>query len=125
MVQRGKFLGWLQAGCYTLLPDPAMLGVMMILLVDMGFPRLGVRFWGSFKDYSILGSRLGSPNVGKVPYCRQVCQQSVCSRVKDRVLWGPSKHPKPHCIVLGSTWGSLGQTQLEKRNASPNRPAPA
>ena len=38
-----------------------------------GFPKLGVPgtfFWGPHnKDYSILGSILGFPHFGKVPYC--------------------------------------------------------
>ena len=34
-----------------------------------GFPKLGVPFWGPYnKDYSILGSRMGSPYFGKLPY---------------------------------------------------------
>ena len=34
-----------------------------------GFPKLGVPFWGpSNKDYSILGSILGSPQFGKLPF---------------------------------------------------------
>ena len=34
-----------------------------------GLPKFGVPFWGPCnKDYSILGSMLGSPNVGKLPY---------------------------------------------------------
>ena len=34
-----------------------------------GFPKLGVPFWGSQdKEYSILGSILGSPHFGKLPY---------------------------------------------------------
>ena len=33
-----------------------------------GIPKLGVPFWGSsYKDYSILGSILGSPYLGKLP----------------------------------------------------------
>ena len=33
-----------------------------------GFPKLGVPFWGSQnKDYSILGSILGSPYFGNLP----------------------------------------------------------
>ena len=37
--------------------------------VDGGFPKLGVLFWGPHnKDYSILGSILGYPNFGKLPY---------------------------------------------------------
>ena len=38
-----------------------------------GFPKLGVPFWGVicfFKDYSILGSVLGSPYCGKLPNIR-------------------------------------------------------
>ena len=34
-----------------------------------GFPKLGVPFWGpNINDYSILGSILGSPGFGKLPY---------------------------------------------------------
>ena len=34
-----------------------------------GFPKLGVPYWGPHnKDYSILGSILGSPYFGKLPY---------------------------------------------------------
>ena len=35
-----------------------------------GFPKLGVPFWGGpfIKDDSILGSMLGSPSFGKLPY---------------------------------------------------------
>ena len=34
-----------------------------------GFPKLGVQNWGPHnKDYSILGSILGSPYLGKLPY---------------------------------------------------------
>ena len=34
-----------------------------------GFPKLGVPFLGpQNKDYSILGSMLGSPYLGKLPY---------------------------------------------------------
>ena len=33
-----------------------------------GFSELGVSFWGPYnKDYSILGSILGSPFLGKLP----------------------------------------------------------
>ena len=37
---------------------------------DMGISqKLGVPFWGVYnKDYSILGSILGSPDFGKLPY---------------------------------------------------------
>ena len=36
-----------------------------------GFPELGVAFWGPYnKDYSILGSILGSPYFEKLPYTR-------------------------------------------------------
>ena len=35
----------------------------------LGFPKLGVPFWGSHnKDYSILGSILGPPYFGKLAY---------------------------------------------------------
>ena len=34
-----------------------------------GFPKIKGTFWGpNNKDYSILGSILGSPNFGKLPY---------------------------------------------------------
>ena len=34
-----------------------------------GFPKLGVSFGGPYnKDYSILGSIMGYPNFGKLPY---------------------------------------------------------
>ena len=33
------------------------------------FPKSGVPFWGPLnKDYSILGSILGSPDLGKLPF---------------------------------------------------------
>ena len=33
------------------------------------FPKLGVPFWGhNNEDYSFLGSTLGSPYFGKLPY---------------------------------------------------------
>ena len=35
----------------------------------VGFPKLGVPVWGPHsKDYSILGSILGSPDFGKQPF---------------------------------------------------------
>ena len=55
------FCVWLQAGCYTLRPNPAMLGVMMILLVDMGV-SLGVPFRGVW--YS--GVYIGIPQFGEI-----------------------------------------------------------
>ena len=38
-----------------------------------GLPKLGVPFWGPYnKDYSILGSIMGSPYFGKLPYSKSV-----------------------------------------------------
>ena len=56
-----------------------------------GVPKLGVPFLGSpkKKDYSILGSKLGSPYLGKLPYIHiyiyiymytytYICSHRVC-----------------------------------------------
>ena len=44
-----------------------------IFLLFWGFPKIRVPFWGPHNkdynsDYNILGSILGSPNLGKLPY---------------------------------------------------------
>ena len=48
--------------------EQSMLGVI-VRAVYGGFPKLGAPFWGpNNKGYSILGSILGSPYFGKLPY---------------------------------------------------------
>ena len=45
---------------------------LVLGIVYGSFPKLGVPFWGpNNKDYSILGSILGSPYFGKLPYNRR------------------------------------------------------
>ena len=52
---------WITASPSEVLEHPFWLLVVPI----GGFPKLGVPFWGPYtKDYSILGSKLGSPILG-------------------------------------------------------------
>ena len=69
------------------------------LMNSWGFPRLGVPFRGpNNKDYSILGSILGSPHFGKLPDLKCLAGSSLddygtpCSLGPELKPLKPSKH---------------------------------
>ena len=63
------------------------------------FPKLGVPFWGpNNKDYSILGSILGSPYFGKLLY--RLCgggpiKGCTANLVQQGLLAQKPRHPNP------------------------------
>ena len=71
-----------------------------------GFPNLGVPFWGPHnKDYNILGSILGFPYFGKLPY---TCAKYTLKPGSDEL--GPDGagesiglRPNPSHSLLGHT----------------------
>ena len=64
-----------------------------------GFPKLGVPFFGGpyNKDYSILGSILGSPNFAKLPY------RSLLRLYRDN-----RKEDGYYYAIIGYVWFSVG-----------------
>ena len=63
-VQHGK------SASYQPHPQQAEAVNLEVIIVIFGsFPKLGVPFWGVYnKDYRILGSIVGSPDFGKLPF---------------------------------------------------------
>ena len=72
-----------------------------------GFPKLGVLFWGPYNDaYRFLGSTLGSPYFGKLPYYvwgldRDSIPLFLTKNQKVNVLWDLKlSRPDPPRIVI-------------------------